>query len=78
MPIRSSLRVSTRAALLVVAVVPTFASVRPLSAAPAGQGNAITDWNLVAQNAIVVGRPLGSAAVLEGIVQAAIYDLRRD
>jgi hypothetical protein len=36
--------------------------------------NAVLDWNLSAQNAIVVGRPPGSAAVLEGIVQAAIYD----
>lgn len=37
-------------------------------------GNAVTDWNLIAQNAIVIGRPVGSSLVLEGIVQAAIYD----
>ena len=43
-------------------------------ATPVAVGNAVSDWNEVAQNAIVVGRPLGSSAVLEGIVQVAIYD----
>jgi hypothetical protein len=46
----------------------------PSPATPTTISNAVTDWNEVAQNAIVVGRPLGSSAVLEGIVQAAIYD----
>jgi hypothetical protein len=46
----------------------------PSPATPVTIGNAVTDWNEVAQNAIVVGRPLGSSAVLEGIVQVAIYD----
>jgi hypothetical protein len=44
------------------------------SIAFATTGNAVTAWNEIAQNAIVVGRPPGSSAVLEGIVQAAIYD----
>jgi PAP2 superfamily len=43
-------------------------------ASPASTGNAVVDWNAIAQNAIVIGRPPGSSAVLEGIVQAAVYD----
>jgi hypothetical protein len=50
-------------------------------AAPATMGNAVTDWNQIAQTAIVTPpppgappRPPGSSLVLEGIVQAAIYD----
>lgn len=52
------------------------ATSRPATATAASRplGNAVTDWNLIAQNAIVVGRPVGSSLVLEGIVQAAIYD----
>jgi hypothetical protein len=44
-------------------------------------GNAVTDWNRITQNAITTApppgappRPVGSSLVLEGIVQAAIYD----
>jgi hypothetical protein len=44
-------------------------------------GNAVVDWNRIAQTAITTPatppsppRPPGSSAVLEGIVQAAIYD----
>lgn len=36
--------------------------------------NAVTDWSLVAQNAISVGRPPASSEVLNGLVHAAIYD----
>jgi len=50
-------------------------------ASPATPGNPVLDWNLIAQNAIVTPpppgappRPPGSQTVLEGIVQAAIYD----
>jgi hypothetical protein len=51
----------------------------PSSAAPAARGNPVIDWNEKAQKAIVppvtpLPRPPGSSAVLEGIVQAAIYD----
>jgi hypothetical protein len=53
----------------------------PSPASPAAIGNAVTDWNLIAQNAITTvpppgapPRPVGSSLVLEGIVQAAIYD----
>jgi hypothetical protein len=60
-------------ALSVVAVaVGTQAS--RTSAATSAQGNPVTDWSEIAQNAIVVGRPTASALVLEGIVQAAVYD----
>jgi hypothetical protein len=34
----------------------------------------VTDWSLVAQDAIAVDRPPGSSEVLLGIVQAAVYD----
>jgi hypothetical protein len=49
------------------------------SAVPATRGNPVIDWNEKAQKAIVppvtpLPRPPGSSAVLEGIVQAAIYD----
>jgi hypothetical protein len=60
-------------ALAAVAVLATAAS-SATSASASAQGNAVNDWNEIAQNAIIVGRPVGSALVLEGIVQAAIYD----
>ncbi len=50
-------------------------------ASPATLGNPVLDWNQIAQKAIVTPpppgappRPAGSQTVLEGIVQAAIYD----
>lgn len=53
----------------------------PSAASPGSIGNAVTDWNLIAQNAITTPppqgappRPIGSSLVHEGIVQAAIYD----
>jgi len=59
---------------LAVAAVAVGARASRTSAATSGQGNAVTDWNEIAQNAIVVSRPTASALVLEGIVQAAVYD----
>jgi hypothetical protein len=38
------------------------------------QPNAVTDWNVIATNAISVGRPPASSEVLLGLVQAAVYD----
>jgi hypothetical protein len=38
------------------------------------EGNAVTDWSLIAQTAIAEGRPPGSSQVLHGIVHAAMYD----
>jgi len=53
----------------------------PSAASPTAIGNAVIDWNLIAQNAITTpppqgapARPIGSSVVHEGIVQAAIYD----
>jgi hypothetical protein len=60
---------------LVVAAIASAAQALPAIARATPQyGNAVTDWNEIAQNAIVAGRPPGSSVVLEGIVQAAIYD----
>jgi hypothetical protein len=63
-------------AILLVAVVAVLALTAQAAgtSATTGQGNAVTDWNEIAQNAIVVGRPTASSLVLEGIVQAAVYD----
>ena len=61
-------------AVVAVAVIATAQASSATSATAAAQGNAVTDWNEIAQNAIIVGRPVGSALVLEGVVQAAIYD----
>jgi hypothetical protein len=66
-----------RAAVLGLAATAVIAAAQASSApsaAAVAPGNAVTDWNEIAQNAIIVGRPVGSALVLEGIVQAAIYD----
>jgi hypothetical protein len=38
------------------------------------EGNAVTDWSLIAQTAIAEGRPPGSSQVLHGVVHAAMYD----
>jgi hypothetical protein len=67
-PIRTAVLTLTVAALAAIAQPTARTSVAM------AEGNAVTDWNEIAQNAIVVGRPAGSSAVLEGIVQAAIYD----
>lgn len=61
-------------ALVLASGVGAAPSMMGTSVAFATAGNAVTDWNEIAQNAIVVGRPVGSALVLEGIAQAAIYD----
>lgn len=42
--------------------------------AVAAERDVVLHWNEVAQNAVVVGRPPGSALVLHGIVAVAIYD----
>lgn len=43
-------------------------------AAPGDGTVAVTDWSLVAQEAIAADRPPGSSEVLLGIVQVAVYD----
>jgi hypothetical protein len=47
--------------------------------AAAGRGategrEAVLDWNQIAQEAVVAGRPPGSAQILLGITQVAVYD----
>jgi PAP2 superfamily len=69
----SGLPIRTILLATVVAVLAVTAQASGTSAMT-GQGNAVTDWNEIAQNAIVVGRPTASSLVLEGIVQAAVYD----
>ncbi len=53
----------------------------PSAAPPSALGNAVIDWNRIAQDEITTPppqgappRPIGSSLVHEGIVQAAIYD----
>ena len=55
----------------------TTATASAQSAATSTEGHAITDWSLIAQNAIVtVGKRFpGEAAVHMGIVHATIYDV---
>jgi hypothetical protein len=65
---------ATMLALSVAAVTATAQATSRTSISTTAQGNAVTDWNEIAQNAIVVGRPPASSLVLEGIVQAAIYE----
>jgi len=59
---------------LAIAVLPVAAPAAGTSAATTGQGNAVTDWSQIAQNAIVVGRTSTSSLVLETIVAVAVYD----
>jgi hypothetical protein len=69
------LRLFTAAVAVAVLLVPAARADRQHSAhsAPA-QPNAVTDWNLIATNAIAVGRTPASSEVLLGLLQAAIYD----
>jgi hypothetical protein len=72
---RSLVRRLVGTAVVALAATAAAATTQATSGtAAAAQGNPVTDWNEIAQNAIVVGRPPGSSAVLEGILQAAIYD----
>lgn len=68
----------TLAALLLVGVgIPAaFTATTPAAVRAESAANAVADWSLIAQNAIVaVGRRFpGEAAVHMGIVHAAIYD----
>ncbi|HEX2142655.1 MAG TPA: PA-phosphatase, partial [Candidatus Limnocylindria bacterium] len=45
-----------------------------LPLAAAAEGNAVTDWSLIAQNAWSVGRPGTSGMYVAALVHAAIYD----
>ena len=71
---RASRFAGTVVLALALAVLTVAAQATGTSTATAGQGNAVTDWSEIAQNAIVVGRTSGSSLVLEGIVETAVYD----
>ena len=45
-----------------------------MSWATLASGNAVTDWNEIAQGAIAVGRPGPSGAMDSALVQAAVHD----
>ena len=63
------------ALLLLTAMAPMAQSTRASrSASTIDFPNAVTHWNLIAQDAIAPGRPPASSEVLMGIVHAAIYD----
>src|SRR5829696_5865923 len=57
---------------LAIAVLPVAAPAAGTSAATTGQGNAVTDWSQIAQNAIVVGRTSTSSLVLETFVASPV------
>jgi hypothetical protein len=69
------LRLFTAAVAVAVLLVPAARAERQ-HAAHSGppQPNAVTDWNLIATNAIAVGRTPAGSEVLLGLVHAAIYD----
>lgn len=68
---RRIFRIAVSAVML--AVVVAGAPLRSPQAQAAGP-NAVTDWSLVSQNAVIQGRPATSAIYIHAIVHAAIYD----
>jgi hypothetical protein len=61
------------ASVIAVGALGLGAPVAPPSVAAAGP-NAVTDWSLISQDAVIVGRPAGSAVYLHAVVLLAIYD----
>ena len=61
-------------AALVALAAPAGPAAIVARAAPAGVPNAVTDWSLISQNAVIIGRPAGSALYLHAIVLIAIHD----
>jgi hypothetical protein len=71
--------IRSRAMAALVAVVITAGALSvgaPMSIerASAAGANAVTHWSVVSQNAVIVGRPAGSAAYLHAIALVAIHD----
>jgi hypothetical protein len=65
-------------AIIVVAAAfaaTTSATSPAKQAETSGQGRAVADWSLIAQNTIVASKFPGEAAVYMGIVHATIYDV---
>jgi hypothetical protein len=69
---RTRLRVSTGIAAMLALVAVLVLAPAGTSAAPGD--NAVVHWSGVAANAIIVGRPPASSAVLGGMVHGAMYD----
>jgi hypothetical protein len=61
------------ATAFVAAVLATGAPMSAPAAAAAGP-NSVTDWSLISQDAVIVGRPAGGAVYLHAIVLIAMYD----
>ena len=68
------LTAAVAAAVVVLAVPAAHAHRAAAKHSGPAQPNAVTDWNVIASNAIAVGRPPASSEVLLGLVQAAVYD----
>jgi PAP2 superfamily len=70
------LRRLTATALGTVLVAGALALGAPISTPPAAAAgsNSVTDWSLISQDAVIVGRPAGSAVYLHAIVLIAMHD----
>lgn len=62
--------------IAVIVALSALAGGAPMAVAhgPAGGPNAVTDWSLISQNAVVVGRPPTSAIYLQAMVHVSMYD----
>jgi hypothetical protein len=61
------------AAAIAIGALGTGTPSRIPQTAAAGS-NAVTDWSLISQDAVIIGRPAGSAVYLHAIVLVAIHD----
>jgi hypothetical protein len=59
---------------LVLCLADLTAALPSPAVAAAEPSNPVLDWSLIAENAIVIGRPPASSEVLGAIVQVAVYD----
>ena len=66
--------VAIAAALIAATTVAASGRDRAQAVGPTSGPNAVTDWSLVAQNVISIGRAPAASEVLNGLVHAAIYD----
>ena len=60
-------------AIVAAGALATGAPLSTPSAAAAGP-NSVTDWSLISQDAVIVGRPAGSAVYLHAVVLIAMHD----
>jgi hypothetical protein len=60
-------------AVLAAGALAVGAPISTPSAAAAGS-NSVTDWSLISQDAVIVGRPAGSAVYLHAVVLIAMHD----